>query len=152
MPPVPAGTGWHQRDKVDAATSSSAATEDFPPRRSRTEKAGSSRWMVGMVIELFLGVDHGAIDASMSVVQCMPMNTRWFKERLKGIELSKLGQPCAVDQTLIGKALMLYLRIVYCAKRIMGQNRNLATQPRRSDVNPHHTQVSPHHARGFSQR
>ena len=37
------------------------------------------------------------------------------------------GQPGAVDQTLIGKALMLYLRIVYCVKRIMGQNRNLTT-------------------------
>lgn len=107
MPPVPAGTGWHQRDKVDAATSSSAATQDFPPSRSRTEKAGSSRWMVGMVIEMFLGVGHDAIDASLSVVQCMLMNTRWFRDRLKGIKLSQRGLAKLLDGDAAAVSYML---------------------------------------------
>ncbi len=50
-----------------------------------------------MVIELFLGVDHGAIDATLSVVQSMPMNTRWFRDRLKGIELSQRGLAKLLD-------------------------------------------------------
>lgn len=46
---------------------------------------------------LFSKVDHGAIDALMSVVQSIPMNTIWFRDRLKAMELSQRGLAKMLD-------------------------------------------------------
>jgi transcriptional regulator with XRE-family HTH domain len=63
--------------------------------------------MVGMVMDLFERVDHGAIDATLSVVQSMPMNTRWFRDRLKGIELSQRGLAKLLDVDAAAVSYML---------------------------------------------
>ena len=52
-------------------------------------------------------VDHDAIDASMSVVQSRPMNTKWFWERLRGIELSQRGLTKLLDVDAAAVSYML---------------------------------------------
>lgn len=48
-------------------------------------------------------VDRDAIDASLRIVHSKRMNTKWFRDRLRGIELSQRGLAklldvaCAVD-------------------------------------------------------
>lgn len=42
-------------------------------------------------------VDHDAIDASMRIVHSRRMNTRWFRDRLRGIELSQRGLAKMLD-------------------------------------------------------
>jgi len=56
---------------------------------------------------MFLEVGHDAIDASMSVVQSRPMNTRWFRDRLRGIELSQRGLAKLLDVDAAAVSYML---------------------------------------------
>ena len=57
-------------------------------------------WMMNVV-------DHDAIDASMSVVQSRPMNTKWFRDRLRGIELSQRGLAKLLDVDAAAVSYML---------------------------------------------
>lgn len=56
---------------------------------------------------VFIEVGHDAIDASVSVVQSRPMNTRWFRDRLKGIELSQRGLAKLLDVDAAAVSYML---------------------------------------------
>lgn len=42
-------------------------------------------------------VDRDAIDASLRIVHSKRMNTKWFRDRLRGIELSQRGLPKLLD-------------------------------------------------------
>lgn len=63
--------------------------------------------MVGMDIFLLQMIEQGAIDATLSVVQSMPMNTKWFRDRLKGIELSQRGLAKLLDVDAAAVSYML---------------------------------------------
>lgn len=52
-------------------------------------------------------VEHVAVDATVSVVQCMPMNTRWFRDRLRSIELSQRGLAKLLDVDAAAVSYML---------------------------------------------
>lgn len=52
-------------------------------------------------------IEHDALDASVSVVQSGPMNTRWFRDRLKGIELSQRGLAKLLDVDAAAVSYML---------------------------------------------
>ena len=60
-----------------------------------------------MDIFLMQMIEQGAIDATWSVVQSMPMNTRWFRDRLKGIELSQRGLAKLLDVDAAAVSYML---------------------------------------------
>lgn len=60
-----------------------------------------------MDIFLMQMIEQGAIDATWSVVQCTRMNTRWFRDRLKGIELSQRGLAKLLDVDAAAVSYML---------------------------------------------
>lgn len=50
-----------------------------------------------MDMDSFFRVEHDAIDASLRIVHSSPMNTKWFRDRLRGIELSQRGLAKLLD-------------------------------------------------------
>lgn len=52
-------------------------------------------------------VDHDAIDASLRIVHSRPMNTKWFRDRLRGIELSQRGLAKLLDVDAAAVSYML---------------------------------------------
>lgn len=52
-------------------------------------------------------VDRDAIDASLRIVHSKRMNTKWFRDRLRGIELSQRGLAKLLDVDAAAVSYML---------------------------------------------
>jgi hypothetical protein len=72
-----------------------------------------------MDIFLMQMIEQGAIDATWSVVQSARMNTKWFRDRLRGIELSQRGLAKLLDIDAAAVSYMLQDQSVTWASPVL---------------------------------